>query len=127
GMWEMVQCLLTTIGVVSLVDNSDVNCSAELFFSPVSRYAIVIGKILGSSFTAIISCLGVLVVGLAMGITLSPWSLLALLALAPLMCLSGGALAMIVMGVIKNNKAANLAVMLNTMPQMFLRRKRDVR
>src|SRR5699024_11789897 len=100
GMWEMVQCLLTTIGVVSLVDASDDLSSAELLVSPVSRYAIVIGKILGSSFTAIISCLGVLVVGLAMGITLSPWSLLALLALAPLMCLSGGALAMIVMGVI---------------------------
>src|SRR5690625_3014452 len=120
GMLVMMLFMMTTMGMVSLVDDSDDNYSAELLVSPVSRYAIVIGKILGSSFTAIISCFGVLVVGLAMGITLSPWSLLALLALAPLMCLSGGALAMIVMGVIKNNKAANLAVMLITMPQMFL-------
>jgi ABC-2 type transport system permease protein len=35
-------------------------------------------------------------------------------------CLSGGALSMIVIGLIKNKKAANLAVMLITMPQMFL-------
>ena len=46
--------------------------------------------------------------------------LLLLLALSPLMCLSGGALAMIIVGLIKNKKAANLAVMLITMPQMFL-------
>src|SRR5699024_11884600 len=120
GMLVMMLVMMTTMGMVSFVVDSDDNFSAELLVSPVSRYAIVIGKILGSSFTAIICCVGVLVVGLAMGITLSPWSLLALLALAPLMCLSGGALAMIVMGVIKNNKAANLAVILITMQHMFL-------
>lgn len=120
GMVVMMLFMMTTLGMVSLVDDSDDNYSAELLVAPVSRYAIVIGKILGSSFTAIVCCLGVLLVGLAMGITLSPMKLLALLALAPLMCLSGGALAMIVMGVIKSNKAANLAVMLITMPQMFL-------
>lgn len=120
GMLVMMLFMMTTLGMVSLVDDSDDNYSAELLVSPVSRYSIVIGKILGSSFTAITCCLGVLIVGLAMGITLSPWSLLALLALAPLMCLSGGALAMIVIGTIKNNKAANIAVMLITMPQMFL-------
>src|SRR5699024_7028501 len=118
GMLVMMLFMMTTMGMVCLVDDSDDNYSAELLVSPVSRYAIVIGKILGSWFTAFLCCVGVLVVGLAMGITLAPWSLLLLLALAPLMCLSGGALAMIVMGVIKNNKAANLAVMLITMPQM---------
>ncbi len=120
GMLVMMLFMMTTMGMVSLVDDSDDNYSAELLVSPVSRYAIVVGKILGSSFTAVVCSLGVIVVGLAMGITISPWKLLALLALAPLMCLSGGALAMIVMGVIKNNKAANMAVMLITMPQMFL-------
>lgn len=120
GMLVNMLFMMTTMGMVTLVDDSDDNYSAELLVSPVSRYSIVIGKIVGSSFMAIVSCLGVLVVGLVMGITLTGWQLLALLALAPLMCLSGGALAMIVMGVIKSNKAANIAVMLITMPQMFL-------
>ncbi|MCW5952965.1 MAG: ABC transporter permease [Propionibacteriaceae bacterium] len=120
GMLINMLFMMTTMGMVTLVDDSDDNYSAELLVSPVSRYSIVIGKIVGSSFMAIVSCLGVLVVGLLMGITLAPWQLLALLALAPLMCLSGGALAMIVMGVIKSNKLANIAVMLITMPQMFL-------
>lgn len=120
GMLVNMLFMMTTMGMVTLVDDSDDNYSAELLVSPVSRYSIVIGKIIGSSFMAIVSCLGVLVVGLVMGIALAPWQLLALLALAPLMCLSGGALAMIVMGVIKSNRVANIAVMLITMPQMFL-------
>lgn len=120
GMLVNMLFMMTTMGMSTLVDDNDDNYSAELLVSPVSRYSIVIGKIVGSSFMAIVSCLGVLVVGLVMGITLAPWQLLALLALAPLMCLSGGALAMIVMGVIKSNKMANMAVMLITMPQMFL-------
>ena len=120
GMLINMLFMMTTVGMVTLVDDSDDNYSAELLVSPVSRYSIVIGKIVGSSFMAIVSCLGVLVVGLVMGITLAPWQLLALLALAPLMCLSGGALAMIVMCMIKSNKLANLAVMMITMPQMFL-------
>jgi len=120
GMLINMLFMMTTMGMVTLVDDSDGNYSAELLVSPVSRYSIVIGKIVGSSFMAIVSCLGVLVVGLAMGITLAPWQLLALLALAPLMCLSGGALAMIVMGSIKSNRVANVAVMMITMPQMFL-------
>ncbi len=120
GMVINMLFMMTTSGMATLVDDSDDNFSTELLVSPVSRYSIVIGKILGSSFMAIVSCLGVLIVGLLMGITLAPWQLLVLLALAPLMCLSGGALAMIIMGSIKNNKLANLAVMMMTMPQMFL-------
>jgi ABC-2 type transport system permease protein len=55
-----------------------------------------------------------------MGITLRPAQLLALLALSPLMCLSAGALTMIIIGLVKNKRTANIAVMLIVMPQMFL-------
>jgi ABC-2 type transport system permease protein len=63
---------------------------------------------------------GTLIVGLFMGITLPIDKLLLILAMAPLMCLSGGALAMMVIGLVKSRKAANLAVNLIVMPQMFL-------
>jgi ABC-2 type transport system permease protein len=55
-----------------------------------------------------------------MGITLPVGKLLLIIALSPLICLSGGALAMIFIGLIKNKRTANIAVMLITMPQMFL-------
>jgi ABC-2 type transport system permease protein len=120
GMLVNMLFMTTTMGMTSLVDDRDSDFSQELMIAPVSRYAIVVGKILGSSFMAVVSSLGVLVVGGFMGIWLAWWQLLALLALAPLMCLSGGALAMIVMGSIRSKRAANTVVMLITMPQMFL-------
>jgi ABC-2 type transport system permease protein len=55
-----------------------------------------------------------------MGITLSPWQLLLILALSPLMCLAAGAFAMLIIGLIKSNKTANMVVMVLAMTQMFL-------
>ena len=120
GMLVNMLFMVTTMGMTSLVDDHETDFNQEMLVSPVSRYALVIGKILGASFGAIISMLGTLAVGLMMGITLSIGQLLLILVLSPLICLSGGALAMIIIGVIKSNKTANMAVMLITMPQMFL-------
>ena len=120
GMMVNMLFMVTTTGMMSLVEDRTTDFTQEMLVSPVSRYAIVIGKIFGSSFGAIVSMAGTLVVGIIMGITLSPGQLLMILILSPLMCLSGGALAMIVIGLIKSNRTANIAVMLITMPQMFL-------
>jgi len=120
GMLVNMLFMVTTMGMTSLIDDHDIDFNQEMLVSPVSRYSIVIGKILGCGFAAILSMAGTLVVSLVMGITLPISKLLLILALSPLMCLSGGALAMIIIGLIKNKRAANLAVMLIVMPQMFL-------
>jgi ABC-2 type transport system permease protein len=120
GMLVNMLFMMTTMAMTSLVDDSDGNYSRELLVSPASRYAIVVGKILGSSFGAVLSCFGVLAVGAVMGVTLGLGQLAALALLAPLMCLAGGAIAMVAMGAIKSNKTANTVVVLITMPQMFL-------
>jgi ABC-2 type transport system permease protein len=120
GMLVNMLFMTTTTSLTSLVDDHTTDFTQEMMISPISRYSIVIGKIFGSSFGAIVSMLGTLIVGLLMGITLSPGQMLLILALSPLMCLSAGALGMLVIGVIKNNKTANFAMMLIVMPQMFL-------
>jgi len=120
GMLVNMLFMTTTMSMTSLIDDHDIDFNQEMLVSPVSRYSLVIGKIFGGSFGAIISMLGTLIVGLMMGITLPFGKLLLILALSPLMCLSGGALSMIVIGLIKSKRAANIAVMLITMPQMFL-------
>ena len=120
GMLVNMLFMFTTMGMTSLIDDHDIDFNQEMLVSPVSRYSIVIGKILGSGFAAIMSMIGTLIVAIIMGIMLPPGKLLFILALSPLICLSGGALAMIIIGLIKNKKAANLAVMLIVMPQMFL-------
>jgi ABC-2 type transport system permease protein len=120
GMLVNMLFMMTSMNMTSFVDDHQTDFIQEMLVSPVSRYALVIGKVFGSMFGAILSLAGTLVVGLVMGITLSAPRLLLILALSPLMCLSGGALAMILIGVIRNRTAANMAVSLVTLPQMFL-------
>jgi ABC-2 type transport system permease protein len=120
GMLINMLFMMTSMNMTSFVDDHQTDFIQEMLVSPVSRYSLVIGKIFGSMFGAILSLAGTLVVGLVMGITLSAGQLLLILALSPLMCLSGGALAMILIGLIKNKTAANMAVSLITLPQMFL-------
>jgi ABC-2 type transport system permease protein len=120
GMLVNMLFMVTTMGMTSLVDDHESDFNQEMLVSPVSRYSLVVGKILGAGFAAVISMAGTLIVGLAMGIALPFGKLLSVIALSPLMCLAGGALAMIVIGSIKSKKAANLAVNLIVMPQMFL-------
>lgn len=120
GMLVNMLFMNTSSGISSLVEDRFTDFTQEMLISPVSRYSIVIGKILGSSFGAIVGMLGTLLVGLVMGYTLSVGQMLAVLALSPLMCLSAGALAIIVIGLARNSRTANMAVMLVTMPQMFL-------
>jgi ABC-2 type transport system permease protein len=120
GMLVNMLFMTTTTGMTSLIEDRQTDFTQEMLVSPVSRYSIIIGKIFGSSFAAIVSMIGTLLVGFVMGITLRPAQLLALLALSPLMCLSAGALTMIIIGLVKNKRTANIAVMLIVMPQMFL-------
>jgi ABC-2 type transport system permease protein len=120
GMLVNMLFMMTSMNMTSFVDDHETDFMQEMLVSPVSRYSLVIGKIFGSMFGAILSLTGTLVVGLVMGFSLSAGQLLLILALSPLMCLSGGALAMILIGLIKNKTAANMAVMLVVMPQMFL-------
>lgn len=120
GMLINMLFMTTSNGVATLVDDHDIDFNQEMLVSPVSRYSLVIGKILGSTFGAIVSMTGTLIVGGVMGIALNLSQLLLILALSPLMCLAAGAMAIIFIGLIKSKKAANMVVMLITMPQMFL-------
>jgi ABC-2 type transport system permease protein len=120
GMLITMMFMITSMGVTSLVDDHETDFNQEMLVAPVSRYSLVIGKIFGSMVGAVISIIGTLIVGAVLGIILPIGKLLWILALSPLMCLSGGALAMILIGLIKNKKTANMAVMMLLMPQMFL-------
>ena len=47
GMLVNMLFMFTTMGMTSLVDDHDIDFNQEMLVSPVSRYSIVIGKILG--------------------------------------------------------------------------------
>jgi len=84
GMLITMLFMITSMGMTSLVDDHDIDFNQEMLVSPVSRYSLVLGKIVGSSFAAIVSMVGTLIVGLIMGITLPLGKLLLVLALSPL-------------------------------------------
>ncbi|MDR2430901.1 MAG: ABC transporter permease [Candidatus Margulisbacteria bacterium] len=120
GMLVNMLLMGTTGGITSLVEDRTEDFTQELMVSPISRYTIIIGKIFGSSFSALLQLLGTLFTAFIMGIHYSPWQLMAVLAAAPLICLSAGALGMIIVAFIKDNRTAGMVQMLVVMPQMFL-------
>lgn len=120
GMLVNMLFMITTIELVSLVEDRQTNFTQEMMISPISRYSIVIGKIFGSTFTAVVGLAGTLVVGLLMRTTIGWSQLLKVLALSPLICLSAGALSIIIIGLIKNTRTATLVASFIALPQMFL-------
>ncbi len=120
GMLVTMLFMMTITGMTSLVNDHETDFTQEMLVSPISRYSLIIGKILGSTFVAIVSMIGTLIVGLVMGIYLPINQLLLVLLLSPLICFAGGAMSMILMGIIKNPRTANFAIMMIVMPQIFL-------
>lgn len=120
GMLVNMLFMVTTMGLTSLVEDRQTDFTQEMMISPISRYSIIIGKIFGSSFGAIVSLGGTLMVGLVMRIAINWEQLLKILVLSPFICLSAGALSIIIIGLIKNTKTASLVASLMTFPQMFL-------
>jgi ABC-2 type transport system permease protein len=112
--------MMMTTGITSLVQDRAQDFTQELFVSPISRYSIVLGKIIGASFMALLQIVGVLIIALIIGISLSISEFLILLAVSPLICLAAGALGMVIVAFVKSDRMANVIVMMVVMPQMFL-------
>ncbi len=120
GMMINVIFMMTTEGVTSLVQDRSSDFTQELMVSPISRYSIILGKIIGASVASLFQLIGTIVMGLVLGIRFEAGQLLAVLAISPLFCLAAGAIAAMIVAFIKSERSSNLVVMLVVMPQMFL-------
>ncbi|MEH7417267.1 ABC transporter permease [Neobacillus drentensis] len=107
-------------GMSQLVEERKTNFTQELFVSPISRYSIIVGKIIGSSFTNIIMLFGIMVVALILQIPLGGMSIVWLLLVSPLFSLVGAALGIFFISFVTDSKVADFGSMLLIMPQMFL-------
>jgi ABC-2 type transport system permease protein len=110
----------TITGVTNLVEERENDFTAELFVAPISRYGVLLGKLLGSAVASLISLVGVLAMILVMQIPMDPLDLLRVLALAPVLALAGGSLGILFIGFVQDPKVAGLGVALLVFPQMFL-------
>ena len=106
----------TITGVTNLVEERENDFTAELFVAPISRYTVLMGKMLGSAIAAMISLIGVLAMIVVMQIPMDPGDLLRVLALAPILALAGGALGVLFIGFVQDPKVAGIGVVAAGVP-----------
>jgi ABC-2 type transport system permease protein len=108
------------LGVISLIADREEDFSQEIFVSPISRYSIVAGKIIGESLVALPQALAVMAMAIVIGIPLSGTALIALLPLLLAMAVYGGAFGILVLSNIKSQRTANQIFPFVMLPQFFL-------
>lgn len=106
--------------VVSLVEDREKDFTQEMFVSPISRYSIIIGKIIGASITSLFHLAGVFLVALILRIPLGGSDINRLILISPVFCLAGGALGVCFIGFVRDPKVAGQGAILMVFPQMFL-------
>jgi ABC-2 type transport system permease protein len=110
----------TAMGIVSLIEDRENDFSQEIFVSPISRYSIVLGKIVGESAVSLVQGLGIVLFGLILQVPMSVGQLLALLPVAVVICLFGGSFGVLVLGNLSSQRLANQVFPFLFLPQFFL-------
>ncbi len=109
----------TAQGVISLIEDRENDFSQEIFVSPISRYSIIFGKILGESLVAIPQGVAIVLFGLILGVPLSPAQLLALVVIGLVVCLLGGAFGVLMLSSLNSQRTANQVFPFIIFPQFF--------
>ncbi len=107
-------------GLISLLEDRESDFSQEMFVSPVSRYSIVFGKVLGETGVSLYQAVPTVVLGMLLGVPLSVWQLALLVPVCVFACLLGGAFGVAVMALLSSQRAAQQIVPFLIFPQFFL-------
>jgi len=107
-------------GVTSLVEERENDFTAELFVAPISRYAVLVGKLIGAGIAAMFSLVGIVAMIFVMQIPMDFADLLRVIAIAPILALAGGALGVFFIGLTQDPKVVAVGVPLLIFPQIFL-------
>jgi ABC-2 type transport system permease protein len=108
------------MGMVFLLEDRENDFSQEIFVSPISRYTIVLGKILGESLVALPQGIAALLFLLLVGLRPSAEQLLALAGATAVICLFGGSFGLLVLGWLPNRRVATQVFGFALLPQYFL-------
>ena len=107
-------------GLISLIEDRENDFSQEMFVSPVSRYSIVFGKILGETSVSFVQAIPTIGLGLALGVPLTPLQVLLLIPAGLVACLLGGSFGVAAMSLLHNQRAAQQIFPFLLFPQFFL-------
>ena len=110
----------TALGVISLLADREQDFSQEIFVSPISRFSIVFGKILGESLVALPQALAIIVFGAILGVPFTLPQLGGLLLALIIVALFGGGFGVLVLSRLENQRQANQIFPFVMLPQFFL-------
>lgn len=110
----------TANGVISIQQDRDESLVQEMFVSPISRYSIIVGKVVGEATVALLQGVAIVVFGFVIGVPLSFVQLAGIaLAVVPVTIL-GGSFGVLVLSQLKTQQAANQIFPFIMLPQFFL-------
>lgn len=107
-------------GIASLLDDRQNDFAQELFVSPISRYTIVFGKIVGETTVALVQAIPLVILALVLRVSISPAQLALMAPVALISCLLGGSFGLLAMSIINTQQAANQIFNFLLLPQLFL-------
>jgi ABC-2 type transport system permease protein len=107
-------------GLISLIDDREQDFSQEMFVSPISRYSIVFGKILGESVVSLVQALPTFGLALILKVPLTLPMFMLMIPAAVLACLLGGSFGVMAMSLLNNQRAAQQIFPFLMFPQFFL-------
>ncbi len=107
-------------GLISLLEDRENDFSQEMFVSPISRYSIAFGKVLGETVVAFTQGLPILGLALLLRVPLTAPEVLLLIPAILCGCLLGGAFGVTVMSFFGSQRAAQQIFPFLIFPQFFL-------
>jgi ABC-2 type transport system permease protein len=107
-------------GVISLINDRENDFSQEMFVSPISRYSIIFGKILGESLVALPQGAAIIAFAFIIGIRASAVQLGGVVVASLLICLVGGAFGILVLSNLSSEQMAGQVFTFVMLPQYFL-------
>ena len=107
-------------GIASLLDDRQNDFAQELFVSPISRFTIVFGKIVGETMVALAQAIPLVILALVLRVSISPQQLALMAPVALVSCLLGGSFGLLAMSIINSQQAANQIFNFLLLPQLFL-------
>lgn len=120
GVLGQVLFQSTASGIISLIEDRTNDFSQEIFITPVSRYTIIFGKIIGETSVSLVQGFGILLFGLIIGVPISIPQVVALLPAMVAACLFGGAFGLLVLANLNSERSANQIFPFVIFPQFFL-------
>lgn len=110
----------TALGVISLLADREQDFSQEIFVSPISRYTIILGKIVGESLVALPQAVAITAFGVILGVPFTLAQLAGIAAVALIVAVYGGAFGVLVLSRLENQRQANQIFPFVMLPQFFL-------